>query len=193
MDSDQFAGEFVDTIVIGGGQAGLAVGYYLSRQGRELVILDERRRVGDAWRERWDSLRLFTPAKYNGLPGTRFPGDRLAFPTKDEQGDFIERYAAMHALPVRSGMRVDRLWREDGTFVVTSGGRRLFADHVVLATGPTSTPRVPLFAELLDPAIVQIHSRDYRRPSQLRPGAVLVVGVGNSGAEIALNRGQGDR
>jgi putative flavoprotein involved in K+ transport len=188
MNTNQHSGstEHFDTVVVGGGQSGLALGYYLARQDRSFVILDERHRVGDAWRQRWDSLRLFTPAKYNGLPGTRFPGDRLAFPTKDQQGDYLQRYAALHALPVRTGMRVDRLWREDDTFVLTCGGRRFLADHVVVATGPWHTPRVPDFASELSRSIVQLHSLDYRGPWQLQPGAVLVVGVGNSGAEIAL-------
>ena len=178
--------EFFDTIVIGGGQAGLAMGYHLTRQGRDFVILDERERVGDAWRQRWDSLRLFTPAKFNGLPGTRFPGDRLSFPTKDEQADYLEMYAGEHGLLVRAGMRVDRLWQEGDSFLVTSGHSRLAADHVVIATGPSHTPRVPEFASDLSPSVFQLHSHDYRGPQQLQAGDVLVVGVGNSGAEIAL-------
>jgi len=185
--------EYFDTIVIGGGQAGLAMGYHLARQDRDFVILDERDRVGDAWRQRWDSLRLFTPAKYDGLPGTRFPGDRLAFPTKDEQADYLELYAVEHALPVRTGMHVDRLWREGGTFALTCGGHRFAADRVVVATGPSHTPRVPDFARELSSSIVQLHSVDYRGPQQLQPGDVLVVGVGNSGAEIALELSRSHR
>ena len=114
----------LDAIVIGGGQAGLAIGYHLMRQDRGFVILDAHERVGDAWRLRWDSLRLFTPAKYDALPGMPFPGDPLAFPSKDEMADYLERYAARFRLPVRHGVRVDGLWRDDGRFIVAAGDRR---------------------------------------------------------------------
>lgn len=195
MNTNQNNGsaEKLDTIVVGGGQAGLAMGYHLARQGRDFVILDAHERVGDAWRQRWDSLRLFTPAKYDGLPGATFPGDRLAFPTKDEQADFLETYAAKHDLPVRTGVRVDRLWREGESFILTAGGRRLAADHVVIATGPCHTPRVPEFASELSSSVIQLHSHDYRGPWQLQAGDALVVGVGNSGAEIALELSRSHR
>ena len=179
-------GEFFDTVVIGGGQAGLAVGYYLARQQRDFVILDAHERIGDAWRLRWDSLRLFTPAKYDGLPGMPFPGDRLSFPTKDEQAGYLEGYAARFGLPVRTGVRVDRLWREDDHFVISSGDRRLMAANVVVATGTCYAPKVPAVSDQLAPGVTQLHSSDYRNPAQLRQGPVLVVGLGNSGAEIAL-------
>jgi putative flavoprotein involved in K+ transport len=180
------SGRVLDTIIIGGGQAGLVMGYHLMRQDREFVILDAQERVGDAWRKRWDSLRLFTPAKYDGLPGMPYPGDRLAFPSKDELADYLERYAIRFQLPVRTGVRVDGLWREDGRFVVSAGDRRWTADRVIVATGAFQEPRVPDLAHGLGTTLVQLHSAEYRNPRQLQPGPVLVVGLGNSGAEIAL-------
>jgi putative flavoprotein involved in K+ transport len=178
--------EHFDTIVIGGGQAGLATSYYLKQHGRDFVILDANQRIGDAWRNRWDSLRLFTPARYNGLPGLPFPALSHALPSKDEAADYLEAYSARFALPVRSGVMVNRLSQQGGRFAVEAGNLRFEADNVVVATGAYSTPRIPAFASELDPTIVQLHSSEYRRPSQLRDGGVLVVGAANSGAEIAL-------
>ena len=178
--------EVVDTVVVGGGQAGLAMGYYLALQGRDFIILDAESRVGDAWRQRWDSLRLFTPAKYDGLPGLPIAGDRLGFPAKDDVADYLEAYAAHFYLPVSTGVRVDRLWREGDRFVVAAGERVWRAENVVVATGGSQVPRVPSVWAGLAPSVVQLHSAAYRNPAQLRPGGVLVVGVGNSGAEIAL-------
>jgi putative flavoprotein involved in K+ transport len=151
------------------------------------VILDTNERVGDAWRERWDSLRLFTPAKYDGLAGWRFPARSVSFPTKDEMADYLEAYAARFDLPVRTGVTAERLSRVGDRYLVTAGDRRFEADHVVVATGAHHIPKVPAFAAGLDPSIVQLHSSRYRSPAQLGDGGgVLVVGVGNSGAEIAL-------
>jgi putative flavoprotein involved in K+ transport len=175
-----------ETVIIGGGQAGLSVGYHLARRGRRFVILDANQRIGDAWRKRWDSLRLFTPARYNGLPGWPFPAPAWSFPTKDEMADYLEAYAARFDLPVRTGARVDRLSREGDRSVVAAGKHRLEADHVVVAAGAYQRPRIPAFAAELDPGILQLHSSQYRGPSQLREGGVLVVGAANSGAEIAL-------
>ena len=188
MDMESFptSSESVDIVIIGGGQAGLALGYHLARLHRDFVILDAGSRVGDGWRTRWDSLRLFTPAKYDGLPGMPFPGDPLAFPTKDEQADYLEAYATRFAIPVRTGIRVDRVRLDGDEFIVKAGRRRWRANSVVLATGGEQVPFVPAFADRVDESIVQLHSSAYRDPDQLRAGAALVVGVGNSGAEIAL-------
>ncbi len=191
MDGNRGA-ERAETVIIGGGQAGLAVGYHLARRDRPFVILEANRRVGDSWRKRWDSLRLFTPARHDGLPGWPFPALPWSFPTRDEMADYLEAYAARFELPVRTGVRVERLSRDDdGTYVVAAGERRFEADHVVLAAGAYQSPSVPAFAAKLDPGIVQLHSSQYRGPSQLRAGGVLVVGAGNSGAEIALEAALG--
>src|SRR5688572_13780250 len=170
-----------EVVVIGGGQAGLSVGYHLAQRKLPFVILDARARVGDAWRERWDSLRLFTPRRFDALDGMPFPGAANEFPSKDEMADYLEAYAARHRLPVRTGMRVDRLTRENDRYLVSVGDRRIEARHVVVAMSSYQKPVAPAFAKELDPAIVQIHSVDYRNPSQLPPGDVLIVGAGNSG------------
>jgi putative flavoprotein involved in K+ transport len=183
--TDAQALEQVNTIVIGGGQAGLSVGYHLTRLRVPFVILDASERVGDAWRHRWDSLRLFTPAVFSGLDGLRFPAPSFSFPTKDEMADYLELYARTFALPVRLGVRVDRLSRAGDKFLVVAGDKRFEADNVVVAMGKHQRPRVPPFAAELKPEIMQLHSFDYRSPAQLNHGDVLIVGVGNSGAEIA--------
>jgi putative flavoprotein involved in K+ transport len=183
--SDENARERFETIVIGGGQAGLSTGYHLAKQGLPCLILDANERVGDAWRKRWDSLRLFTPAKYDGLDGMPFPAPPLTLPTKDEMADYLESYATHFGLPVRTGVRVDRLTRQGDCFLITAGDSQFEAKQVVVASGAHQIPKVPDFAGELDPKIVQIHSSQYRSPSQLREGDVLIVGVGNSGAEIA--------
>jgi putative flavoprotein involved in K+ transport len=174
------------TVVIGGSQAGLAVGYHLRQRRLPFVILDENDRVGDAWRRRWDSLRLFTPGRYNALPGMRFPGSSSSWPTKDETAGYLESYAREFDLPVRTGVRVERLRKAGDRFEVVCGESTLSADNVVVATGPCHTPRIPPFARELDDTVVQLHCSDYRNPSQIQEGGVLVVGAGNSGAEIAL-------
>jgi putative flavoprotein involved in K+ transport len=178
--------ERIETVVIGGGQAGLAVGYHLVKAGRPFVILDAYARVGDAWRRRWDSLRVFSPARIDGLPGRPFPISGWYFPTKDELADYLEDYAAHFALPVRTAVRVTRVSRSGQGFLVESTDRRFEADNVVIASGHEHTPRIPDFARELDPTINQLHSSQYRRPSQLS-GPTLIVGAGNSGAEIALD------
>src|SRR5512133_479473 len=179
--------ETFETVVIGGGQAGLAVGYYLKKQGRPFVILDANERIGGSWRTRtWSSLRLFTPARYDGLPGWSFPAPGWSFPTALEAADYLEAYAARFDLPVRTGMTVTRLAKDGDRYVVESGERRFEADRVVVATGFYGKPSVPEFASELDPRIVQMHSSEYRDPSQLSPGGVLLVGAGNSGADIAI-------
>jgi len=179
--SEQF-----ETVIIGGGQSGLSVGYYLAKRDRRFVILDANERIGDSWRKRWNSLRVFTQARYDSLPGWPFPAPARSFPTKDQVADYLEAYAARFGLPVRSGVRADRLTKEGNRYVVTAGDHRFEADNVVVASGVYQKPKVPAFAVELDPGIVQMHSAEYRGPFQLREGGVLVVGAGNSGAEIAL-------
>jgi len=179
--------EEFETIVIGGGQAGLAVGYYLKKRGRSFVILDANDRIGGSWRTRtWNSLRLFTPARYDGLPGWGYPGPGWSYPTAKELADYLEAYALRFELPVRSATAVKRLAKEGERYVVDCGERRFMADSVVVATGFYGTPSVPDFASELDPRIVQMHSSEYRDPCQLRPGGVLLVGAGNSGADIGM-------
>ncbi|MGZ5344946.1 MAG: flavin-containing monooxygenase [Actinomycetota bacterium] len=181
MDVERF-----DTIVIGAGQAGLWAGAHLRKTSRSFVIFDANDRVGDTWRRRYDSLRLFTPARYIGLPGWRFPAKGSVKPTKDEMADYLESYVERFALPVRTRIRVDGVRREGDRYIVTAGDHRFEADDVIVASGAHREPRVPAIARDLDPAIVQLHSTEYRNPSQLREGGVLVVGAGNSGGDISL-------
>lgn len=177
----------IETVVIGGSQSGLATGYHLAQRDLSFVILDENDRIGDAWRNRYDSLRLFTPRRYNSLPGMSFPGSPDSYPTKDETADYLEAYAAKFELPVRTGVHVDRLAKVGDRFQLDGGDHTLTADNVVVATGAHNTPRIPSFAPDLDESIVQLHSQGYCNRSQLREGPVLVVGAGNSGAEIAID------
>ena len=182
METERF-----DTVVIGAGQGGLSAAYYLQRAGRPFVILEGHPRVGDNWRERYDSLRLFTPAYGVSLVGFPYKKKGQICPTKDEMADYLERYAEHFGFPIRLGVRVTGLTREGDTYVVgTIGGSRFEAANVIVASGAHREPRVPAFATQLDPSIVQMHSTEYRNPTQLPTGGVLVVGAGNSGADIAL-------
>lgn len=180
--------ESIETVIIGGGQAGLSTGYHLRKRGREFVILDSNARTGDQWRAQWDTLRLYTPRKYDGLPGLPFPGTKWSYPTKDEVADYLESYAARFDLPIRHRTTVDQLEPlPDGGYAVTTGGRRILAHNVVVATGTFGrTPYLPDFAVDLDPAIRQLHSSEYRRLDQLKDGPVLVVGGSHSGTDIAF-------
>ncbi len=186
MDMDSSGTQRFDTVIVGGGQAGLAVGYHLAALGRPAVILDANERIGDAWRTRWDSLHLFTPALSDGLPGLPFPAPAWSYPTKDAMADYLEAYAERFELDVRTGVGVSALRRDGESFVVSSGDQRYEADNVIVATGANRIPKVPSFAAELDPGIMQLHSSEYGRPGQLLDGDVLVVGAGNSGAEIAF-------
>ena len=191
MDTTSTGARDIETVIIGAGQAGLSAGYHLRKKGREFVILDSYERVGDNWRCHWDSLRLYSPALAEALPGLKFPAERMTYPTKDQMADFLETYCATFDLPVRGGVRVSKVSRDGERYVVTcSDGSSYSCDNVVVATGTFGrTPNVPAFAGELDPAIRQLHSSDYKRPSQLKPGGVLVVGASHSGGDIAFEAG----
>jgi putative flavoprotein involved in K+ transport len=181
------ASERFDTVVIGAGQAGLATSYRLAENKVDHVVLDAGSRIGHSWRDRWDSLRLFTAGRLNNLPGMPFPGPRSHFPSKDEVAEYLEAYARKFSLPVRLGIAVDRLERAGERLAITAGDRRFEADNVVVATGPFQRPRTPAWARDLAPAIRQLHSSEYRNPSQLTDGDTLVVGAATSGCEIAMD------
>jgi len=176
-----------DVIVIGGGQAGLAMGYQLAQRDVDFLILDAAERSGDSWRKRWDSLTLFTPARYSSLPGMKFPAAPEHMPRKDEVADYLERYARAFMLPVRYRQSVTRLrhiseWRG---FTIETKDTQYEADQVVIATGPFQNPVIPSIARQLSHQVVQLHSSEYRSPAQLPEGNVMVVGGGNSGVQIA--------
>jgi putative flavoprotein involved in K+ transport len=178
--------ERYQVIVVGAGQAGLSVAYHLARNDQDFLVLDAGDSIGDSWRSRWDSLRLFTPARYSGLPGLPFPAAPYHLPTKDEVADYLEAYVERFELPVRLGTRVKALRRDGPLFALETQDRRYEAESVVVATGAFGRPRVPSFAGSLARSIVQLHSSAYRNPAQLPEGDVLVVGAGNSGAQIAI-------
>jgi len=183
MDQDM---QQFDVVVLGAGQAGLAAGYHLSRAGLPFVILEEAPRIGDGWRARWDSLRLFTPARHDALPGLAFPAAPDAFPSKDEFADYLETYAQEFSLPVWTGTHVVGVRRTGTGFAVTTSDGVLHARNVIAAVGANALPRIPAAAAGLDSGILQLHSSQFRRPSDIPDGDVLVVGAGTSGAEIAL-------
>jgi putative flavoprotein involved in K+ transport len=174
-----------DAIVVGGGQAGLAMGYHLRRLGLDFVVLDAGSEVGETWRTRWDSLVLFTPAQYSSLPGMAFPAERDTYPTKDDVADYLHSYATAFELPVHLGSRVTSLAKDNGTYVARTGSQDYRAQHVIVATGPFQVPVVPAISSDVDDDVVQVHSSTYRRPEQLPEGRTLVVGGGNSGFQIA--------
>jgi putative flavoprotein involved in K+ transport len=175
----------LDVIVVGAGQAGLAMGHLLAERGLRFLILEGASAVGSAWRGRWDSLVLFTPARYSGLPGLPFPGDPDRYPARDEVVGYLEGYAERFALPLALDSRVDAITSRDGGYAVAAGEAEYEADQVVVATGPFPVPRVPAFADRLAPEVVQMHSTGYRGPRDLPAGPVLVVGGGNTGFQIA--------
>ncbi|KRE55605.1 NAD(P)/FAD-dependent oxidoreductase [Phycicoccus sp. Soil748] len=176
----------LDVIVVGAGQAGLAIGHYFAQGGLSFVLLEAGGEVGHTWRNRWDSLRLFSPAQYDSLPGMPFPAPADSHPSKDDVADYLASYAERFDLPVRLNSPVLRTHREqDGNFVVTTPSGELRARQVVVATGPFQTPRVPAAASELDRQVQQLHSADYRNPGQVLGTRVLVVGAANSGLQIA--------
>jgi putative flavoprotein involved in K+ transport len=179
-----------EIVIIGAGQAGLAAAYHLAQRGIDYTVLEAGRRVGDVWRERYDSLLLYSPAKYNALPGLSFPLAGHAFPTGRQMADYLEAYAEHHRLPIECSVQVDRLRASDGPdgaggYTVSAGDRRYQANQVIVATGAFKRPHVPELASRLDPGIRQLHSVDYRGPHQLADGPVLIVGLSHSGADIA--------
>jgi putative flavoprotein involved in K+ transport len=176
----------VETVIIGAGQAGLAAAYHLTRRGHETLVLESLPRVGDVWRRRFDSLRLFSPSQYDGLPGWDMPLPKWSFPTKDQMADYLEEYSEKFDLPVRTGVSVERVERHEGVYVVFTPDGPIACDNVVVATGTWQVPFVPELAAGLDPSIVQLHSADYRNPGQLQPGPALVVGAAHSGGDVAL-------
>jgi putative flavoprotein involved in K+ transport len=180
--------ERFETVVIGGGQAGLAVGHHLAKRDVDFVILSDEARIGDNWRRRWGSLRLFTPARYSGLPGMPFPAPPDHLADRDEMAAYLEQYAARFDLPVRLNTRVRSVGSSDARFTVRTSCDDcvLEADNVIVATGPFRTPRIPVVSTRLASTIHQLHSSEYRNPFALPGGPVLVVGAGNSGAQIAL-------
>ena len=175
----------VEVAVVGAGQTGLAIGHLLKRRGRQFVILERAAKIAVAWRERWDSLKLFTPRRYSALPGLPFPGDPEGYPTRDEVIDYLQRYAETFDLPIELNSEVRELRAEDGRFVLQVNGAQRTSDQVIVATGPFQKPFVPELAEQLDPDLFQTHAVGYRRPSDLPEGTVLVVGGGNTGFQIA--------
>lgn len=175
----------LDALVIGSGQAGLAMGYELAKRGLRFRILDAGAEIGHVWQSRWDSLTLFTPAQYDNLPGLVFPAERDTYPGKDEVADYLRTYAAKFDLPIQLGTEVTSLARSGGVYIAKASQEQFEAKQVVVATGPFHVPFIPAMGETLDPEVAQIHSADYRRPEQLPMGDVLVVGAGNSGCQIA--------
>ncbi len=179
--------ERIQTVIIGAGQAGLAAAYYLKQRALPCILLEAHQRVGDAWRKRWDSLHLFTPARYDSIAGLRFPAPPRSFPSKDAMANYLESYVQRFELPVRTGMRVEKVGRRGDHFEVAAGDHVFEAENVIIAMASFQKRVVPEFAGELDSSIVQLHSSEYRNPGQLQPGDVLLVGAGNSGAEIALD------
>jgi putative flavoprotein involved in K+ transport len=174
-----------DVVVVGGGQAGLAIGHFLARQGRDFTILEAASVPAAAWRDRWDSLKLFTPVRYDGLPGLAFPGDPDGYPGRDDVVGYLEEYARHFDLPVELDSRVESVRPVETGFVVELEDRSYEAAQVVIATGPFQVPRTPLMAVDLDHGVLQLHSSSYRAPEQIPDGPVLVVGGGNTGFQIA--------
>ena len=185
MDQNASPNRLLDAVVVGGGQAGLAIAWHLKHQGLRFVVLEAGSDLGHTWRDRWDSLKLFTPAQYDGLPGMPFPAPADTYPTKDPVADYLQTYVTAFHLPVRLNARVTRLTRTDEGFEVRTGDKTFYARQVVVATGPFQVPFIPPAAQRLDPSVTQVHSASYRNPEALPDGPVLVVGGGNSGFQIA--------
>jgi len=172
-------------MVVGGSRAGLAMSWHLARQNLRFVVLEAGPEIGHTWSSRWDSLRLFTPAEYDGLPGMPFPGPPDTYPAKDPVARYLKAYAATFDLPVRLNAGVTALSRTAEGFEARTESGVFRARQVVVATGPFQVPYMPPAAQRLDGSVTQLHSAAYRNPQALPPGPVLVVGGGNSGFQIA--------
>jgi putative flavoprotein involved in K+ transport len=175
----------LDVLVVGGSQAGLAIAWHLARQGLRYAVLEAGPEIGHAWRSRWDSLTLFTPAQYDALPGMPFPAPADTYPTKDPVAGYLQAYASALEVPVRLNARVTSLSRTEEGFEARTADQVFRAGQVVVTTGPFQTPFVPPAAQGLDESVTQLHSVGYRNPQALPEGPVLVVGGGNSGFQIA--------
>jgi len=174
------------TIIIGAGQAGLAAGYYLKKTGEDFIILDEKARIGDSWRLRWDSLKLFTPAQYDGLPGFPFPSPYGTCPGKNEMADYLEKYAEKFAIPVQTNTKVVELSKVSDYFEVTTSTGKFQSNNIIVTTGTNPVANIPSFAKELNKEIIQVHSSNYKNPQSFMAESTLVVGAGVSGVEIAL-------
>ena len=178
--------EHWNTVIIGAGQAGLATAYFLKKFNNEFIILDKFDKIGEAWRKRWESLMLFTPSQYDGLPGFPFPDERDTFPDRNHMASYLQDYAARFSLPVNLNVNVSRLFKSNSHFEIESSSGRIISDKVVVATGTHPLPRIPVMASGLSGEIFQIHSSEYMNSDSLPTGDILVVGAGTSGIEIAL-------
>lgn len=174
------------TLVIGGGQAGLSMGYYLKQNNKEFLILEKGMHVGEVWRDRYDSLALFTPRMYSSLPGLQLEGDSHGLPSKDEVANYLETYAEKYKLPIQFETEVLKVTHKNDVFLIYTNKGTLTARNIVIATGPFHQKYIPEFANKLDKDVIQLHTSEYKNPSQLKPGNVLIVGGGNSGAQIAV-------
>lgn len=180
----------VDVLIVGGGQAGLGMAYRLRGTGATTLVVDDRARTGDVWRERWRSLVLFTPKRFAALPGLPLPAGTSYYPRREEMADYLETYARVHDLPIVHRTRVTSVRREGADFIVECerGGEQktVRARAVVIASGPFQYPRVPRVAAGLDASVAQVHSSTYREPADLPVGRTVVVGGGNSAAQLAV-------
>ena len=174
------------TIVIGGGQAGLAMGYYLHQRGSNFIILEKGVRVGNSWTNRYDSLKLFTPRMFSSLPGLSLFGNKHGFPSKDEISKYLQTYAMEFHLPIQFDTEVIEVTYENGIFNVVTNTGKLTSKNLVVATGAFHVKYTPSFSEKLNKQVFQLHSSEYKNPTQLQEGSVMVVGGGNSGAQIAV-------
>jgi len=181
MEKEQFS-----TVIIGAGQAGLAAAYYLSKINDDFILLEEGNQIGDSWRQRWDSLRLFTPSQHDGLPGFPFPAIRGTLPTKEEMADYLSNYANKFSLPVQLDTKVIELNKTTDRYEIVTSKGKVYADYVIVATGTNPNAYIPTFAKDLDKNIVQIHSSEYKNPQSFPASNTLVVGAGTSGVEIAI-------